>query len=382
LPTGERSVSFLYTAPYLLPTGALRFRFRLDGVDTDWVQAGERREVFYGQLPPGKYTFRVAAQNATGDYGQEDSLTIVVPHRFYETSWFRGLMAALAATVILGVLVTQVRVIRAQRRVLLAEEQKKRAEDESRRRRDQLTRMARVASLGELATSIAHEVNQPLSAIVSNARAASRMMDAPSPDLKEIHAALEDIATGGNMAAEVIKRVRSLVTMKHVPTQPVDLNRLVQEVVELVTPDMTGRRVAIQLDLADNLPLAMGDAVELQQVLLNLLINGAQAMRDTEPESRLLVVRTDADDGQLVVSVKDHGVGLDADVERHMFEPFFTTKPGGIGMGLSINRTIIEFHGGRLWATNNTDRGATFQFTIPACDDQPSSRDANQELTP
>lgn len=117
--------------------------------------------------------------------------------------------------------------------------------------------------------------------------------------------------------------------MEHVPARPVDLNRIVQEVVELVTPDMTSRRVAIQQELADNLPLAKGDAVELQQVLLNLLINGAQAMRDTDPDSRLLVVRTVEDNGQLVVSVKDHGIGLDADVERDMFEPFFTTKPSG-----------------------------------------------------
>jgi C4-dicarboxylate-specific signal transduction histidine kinase len=242
--------------------------------------------------------------------------------------------------------------------------------------------MARVASLGELATSIAHEVNQPLSAIVSNARAASRMIDAPSPDLAEIRAALDDIVTGGNMAAGVIRRVRSLVAMEHVLGEAVDLNQIVREVVELVSPDMASRKVTIQTDLADDLPVAKGDAIGLQQVLVNLLTNGAQAMRDIEPPSRVLVIRTEGQDKDLVVSVKDCGVGLDEDIKEHMFEPFFTTKSSGLGMGLSINRTIIESHGGRLWATHNPDRGATFHFSVPACVRPDSQADGREKQPP
>ena len=174
----------------------------------------------------------------------------------------------------------------------------------------------------------------------------------------------------------------ALIAKQHVDVRRVDLNQVIHDVIELLGAEMKKRGVAIRLELTKGLPPAKGDPIELQQVMLNLLLNGAQAMDAVEPESRVLVVRSSTDDGELLVSVEDRGVGLDEETKEEIFEPFFTTRSSGVGMGLSINRSIIEFRGGWLWVTQNPDRGATFHFTIPVFDEPAAEDESNQEQRP
>ncbi len=267
-------------------------------------------------------------------------------------------------TALIVLLVVQIR----QRRI--AEQLRLASQHIVQRQRDELARVNRIATVGELSTSIAHEVNQPLSAIVSNAQAAMRLLRQSPTDTEEVAAALHDIASDGNRAAGIINRVRSLARKEQPISEPLELNEEVREVLRLVAPDAENRGVVINQEFDDALPPIIGDKIEIQQVLLNLLINAAQAMQDVNPESRQITVRTTHDSQFVQLTIEDGGVGLADDQLRRIFDPFFTTRSGGIGMGLSISHSIIESHEGKIWATQNADRGATFhvRFPIPSSD--------------
>jgi signal transduction histidine kinase len=243
---------------------------------------------------------------------------------------------------------------------------RKRAEEREARLREQLTRVARVTTLGELAASIAHEVNQPLCAIVSNAETAQRLLGKGHVEVEEIREALQDISEDGRRASAVIARVRASLQKGPVERAPVDVNDLLREVAGLSRSRLALRGLGVRLDLAAGLPPVLGDRFQLQQVILNLLANGADAMDGVIGEPRELVLRSAGDGaGGVAVAVEDAGVGLDpADVER-VFEALFTTKPAGMGMGLAICRSIIEAHGGRIEALPNAGAGATFRLTLP-----------------
>jgi PAS domain S-box-containing protein len=233
----------------------------------------------------------------------------------------------------------------------------------------ELARVARVTTLGELAASIAHEINQPLAAIGADANACLHWLAADRPDLASVREALTAIVNDGHRAGEVITRIRTLLARSSVTHEPCDLTGVIGDVLPLVGPEVERHGVLLQTSLAPDLPQVMGDRVQLQQVLLNLLLNAAEALREVPPERRRLVVRStleQREDGPwAVVAVEDAGVGFgDAEVPR-LFEAFYTTKPAGLGMGLSISRSIIDSHRGRLWATANSDHGATFQFALP-----------------
>jgi PAS domain S-box-containing protein len=243
--------------------------------------------------------------------------------------------------------------------------ERKLAEEEALRAREELAHVSRVSTMGELTASLAHELNQPLAAILSNAQAARRFLAMAEPDLEEVCEALADIIEDDRRAGRVIRGLRDLLKKGDVEAEPLDVNSLVREVVALTHSDAVARNIAIRLELASDLPAVHGDRVRLQQVLLNLLLNGAEAMEHVEAEARALTVQTARHDASVVVSVRDAGVGLNEDNIDRIFDTFFTTKPGGLGMGLAICRSIVEAHGGRLWATANADRGATFQFTLP-----------------
>jgi len=223
-----------------------------------------------------------------------------------------------------------------------------------------------VASLGELTASIAHEVNQPLGAVVANAEACLGWLDRESPDLNEAHAAIERIVRDGHRASDVIRRVRALI--KRTDTQMVllDVNEVVSEAVNIVEHELLRYRVSRRMEISRDLPAVLGDRVQLQQVLLNLLINSIEAMQPITDRPRELVIRSKQDETQQVqVTVADCGIGLSAESAHRVFDAFVTTKSSGMGMGLSICRSIIHAHGGQIWASPNEPFGATVQFTLP-----------------
>ena len=244
--------------------------------------------------------------------------------------------------------------------------ERREAELDSARQRAELARLSRVAILGELSGALAHELNQPLAAILSNAQAAQRLLARTPADLVEVHGILADIVDEDLRAREVIHRLRLLMEKGAVRQQPVDLNEMVLEVLRLVSNDLLIQRVTAHTDLAPGLPEVTADRVQVQQVLLNLILNGCHAMNNGHGGERRIVLRTEAAEGEGVqVTVSDRGVGIpDQDLER-IFEPFFTTRNGGVGLGLSLCRSIIAAHGGKLWAVNNGDGGASFQFALP-----------------
>ena len=231
----------------------------------------------------------------------------------------------------------------------------------------------RVTTMGQLTASIAHEVKQPIGAAVTNAQAALRFLGAEVVDTHELQEILRDIVKDGNRAGEVISRISDLIKKAPPRRDNLEINAAIQEVIEF-TPDATVKnRVSVRTELADSLPLVRGDRVELQQVLLNLVVNGIEAMQSVEDRPRELVIRSVQDETQQVnVSVTDFGIGFSAENADRLFTAFFTTKSNGMGMGLSICRSIIEAHNGRLWATANAPHGATFQFTQPVSTDSTS----------
>jgi C4-dicarboxylate-specific signal transduction histidine kinase len=240
------------------------------------------------------------------------------------------------------------------------------AEEALRKAQGELAHVTRVKTLGELAASIAHEINQPLTAIVADATASLNWLKKSEPRLDLVREALEGIVADGHRAGDVIQRIRQLATKSHPQKARLDTNDLIHGVVPLVRTEVLKHQVSLRLALASALPPALGDRVQLQQVIINLVMNGVEAMALVDDRPRELVIRSEGHDGdRVLVAVQDAGVGLDPLQMDRLFNAFFSTKPGGMGMGLSISRSIIEGHGGRLWATPNPKHGATFQFTLP-----------------
>ena len=240
------------------------------------------------------------------------------------------------------------------------------ADHNLRRMQSELWHVTRVSTLGHLAASIAHEINQPLCAIVNNAQAALRLLAAAVPDFAEVRSALSDIVEDGKRAGEVVSRSHGLLKRRDLEFKPLDLNEIVREVWSITHSDAVLRRITLRVELAEGLPKVVGDRVQLQQVLLNLVVNALDATADAKESPRNVTVRTQAAGPQVRTVVVDTGVGLSPEVAGRMFEPFFTTKQQGLGMGLSINRTIVNAHGGVMSASSNADRGASVWFDLPA----------------
>jgi PAS domain S-box-containing protein len=234
----------------------------------------------------------------------------------------------------------------------------------------ELAHANRVATLGLLSTSIAHEINQPICAALTNAAAALRWLSKEPVDLENVRRALNRIFADGDRANEVIGRMRALLKKAPVRKEDVDINEAILEVIALTRSEMTKNGISLQSQLADSLPLIQGDRVQLQQVIMNLIINAVEALSSVSEGSRELVISAGkVEPDSVLVAVQDSGPGLTPASLERVFDAFHTTKPGGLGMGLSICRSIIEAHGGRLWATVDQPQGATFQFTLPARDD-------------
>jgi PAS domain S-box-containing protein len=255
--------------------------------------------------------------------------------------------------------------------------ERKRAEEELQLQREELAHLTRVSTMGELAASLAHELNQPLTAILSNAQAAQRFLAAKPADLEEVREILKDIVQDNNRAGDVIRRLRALVKKEALAFAPLDLEGLIRDVVALVRSDAVLHNVRVLLEFNGGLPPVQGDRVQLQQVVVNLLLNAFDAMKDFPASEREVVMQAKLDDHEVIeVSVRDRGTGLTTDKIDNVFQPFYTTKREGLGMGLSISRSIIDAHGGRLWAENNPDRGATFYFTVPVAESPAAIRTA------
>jgi len=244
--------------------------------------------------------------------------------------------------------------------------ERKRAEEGLHAAWAELVRVSRLMTMGQLTASIAHEVNQPLAAITTNANAGLLWLAGTSPNVDKAQEALHRIIRDGNRAGDVLTRTRLLVNKREAEKEPMDINQVIQEVVVLARGEVGRNEVALRTELADDLPAVLGDRVQLQQVLLNLIMNGIEAMNEVADGPRELTIKTQTDEAdKLCVTIQDSGIGIDPESRERIFEAFYTTKPQGMGIGLSISRTIIESHGGRLWGERNDGPGATFGFTLP-----------------
>jgi len=243
---------------------------------------------------------------------------------------------------------------------------RKRAEESLRQAQSDLARVNRMTTMGELTASLAHEVNQPIAAAVTNAKTCLRWLTRDHPDVEEARAAALRIVNDGTRAAEIIKRIRLLFKKGTSERELVDINEVIREMVVLLRGEAARYSILVQTELEADTPRLMADRVQLQQVLMNLMINGIDAMKDVDGTRELAIKSQRAENDQVLVSVKDTGVGLPPQQSDKVFEAFFTTKLHGTGMGLAISRSILESHGGRLWAANNSPRGASFYFALPA----------------
>jgi signal transduction histidine kinase len=245
---------------------------------------------------------------------------------------------------------------------LRAEEQR----DRLRQLEADLAHINRVSMMGELAASVAHEVNQPLSGVVSNASAGLRWLAGDVPNLEEAREGLRRIVRDGKRAGEVIARIRALTRKAATPTEKLDLNETIGEVLALIGDEARRKSVIVRTQFVDDLSPVSGDRVQLQQVVLNLVMNAIEAMSVIDERARELAISTrNIDPDQVQVTVQDSGTGIDPQTIDRIFDSFYTTKPGGMGMGLSISRSILQAHGGRIWATANDGRGTIFHFTLP-----------------
>jgi C4-dicarboxylate-specific signal transduction histidine kinase len=247
---------------------------------------------------------------------------------------------------------------------------RKKVEDETARQRVELEHLSRVASLSEMSGALAHELNQPLAIIMSNAEAAQRLLEERIPDLEEVRAILGDIVGADERAGEVIRRLRGLLKRSAPNPQPIPLNDIVRAVLQFMRGDLIRRGIAVELSLAERVPDVRADPIPIEQVLINIVGNAADAMAGNASGDRTLKIATAAEAGMVHARIADAGSGLPVPPER-VFAPFYTTKAEGLGLGLSISRSIVAAHGGRLWAEANEGRGATFHLCLPVAEATP-----------
>jgi signal transduction histidine kinase len=243
--------------------------------------------------------------------------------------------------------------------------ERKRAEEALREAQADLARVSRVTTMGELTASLAHEIRQPIAAAITNANTCLRWLGRDEPDVSEAREAAARIINDATRASEIISRIRLLFKKGPPHQESLDVNEVIEEMIPLLRSEASRYSISICSDLANDLPQVRADHVQLQQVFMNLMLNAIDAMNDMNGARELTIKSQWNDSGQLLISVSDTGIGLPPEKADEIFNAFFSTKPKGTGMGLSISRSIIESHGGRLWATANSERGATFQFTLP-----------------
>ena len=372
LPPGIQGIELGFAALTFSAPEKVRFQYRFDGPSPEWNDAGDDHLIRLLRLPPGEYLFRVRAANNDGVWNEAGtSLAFSVLPFFWQTWWFRlgtGLLLVGSGGALAWAW-SRRRVARALERERLAHE--------TQVLRDELAHASRVSTMGQLASGLAHELGQPLGAILRNAEAAEMLIEEQPPDLEEIRAILGDIRQDDQRAAGVIDGMRALLQRRRVERTPLSMDGLLREVAALTRFNVAQGNIQLSLDVSPGLPPVNGDRVQLQQVLLNLFVNGIAAMSQQPPETRRLLVQARKTDGNRVtVRVRDCGPGVPAQSLARVFEPFYSTKPEGMGMGLAVSKTIIEAHGGSIWAENHPEGGACFAFTVPvSSDEQPGRAD-------
>lgn len=242
----------------------------------------------------------------------------------------------------------------------------KRTEEALRQALDDLARISRVTTMGELAASLAHELGQPISGAITNANVCLRKLGSDQPDLEEVRAAVKRIGRDVERAAEIIKRARSQFEKGAANREVIDVNEIIRETVALLRDESARNKISVRTELAVDPPTIVGDRVQLQQVAMNLIVNSIEAMKDVDGRRELVIQSHHGENEKVLVSVSDTGKGLPPELSEQIFDPFFTTKSHGTGMGLRISRSIIESHGGRLWTVGSSGSGATFLFNLPA----------------
>jgi C4-dicarboxylate-specific signal transduction histidine kinase len=241
-----------------------------------------------------------------------------------------------------------------------------RAEEALQKAQAELAHVSRLMTLGELTASISHEVNQPIAAVVTNGQVCLRLLALETPRPDDVRTTVERIVRDANRASEVIQRIRALAKRSEPQMVSLDINDVIREATLLVQREVLSHGVSLRTELSSALPHVLGDRIQLQQVVINLLINGVEAMASITDRPREIIIRSQLhEDGLVLAAVLDSGIGIDSETAEKLFSAFFTTKPSGMGMGLSISRSIIRAHGGRLWVSPNADHGAAFQFTVP-----------------
>jgi signal transduction histidine kinase/ligand-binding sensor domain-containing protein len=367
LPAGSRELEIRFTAFNYARPEHLRFRHRLAGGNAAWVDSGGTRTVRYSQLPPGAYGFEVTAANPDLRWQENAAgLAFTVLPFWWQTPWFRVVAGLALAAAGGGVVIWR---NRAKRRAELAEMEHVRRLSAERARADEsrleLAHLSRVSILGELAGTLAHELNQPLAAMLSNAQVGGRMLAAGQFDPIEIPAIFADIADDAKRAGGIIHGMRAMLK-KDAPAekQVLDLNDAVTQVLGLLHSEIIGRKVEAALQLDPSLPTALANHVEFQQVLINLILNGLDAMA-AAPQRGPLRISTARQETSVSVAVHDSGPGLPPEILDRLFAPFVTTKPGGLGLGLSISRSIMQRCGGELQAENHPTGGALFRIVLP-----------------
>jgi signal transduction histidine kinase/ligand-binding sensor domain-containing protein len=366
IPALTRRLVLDYTAFSLTAPERTHFRYRLDGFDEHWIEAGPQRWVAFTALDPGNYTFHVSARNEDGVWSERPAaLAFEVLPAWWQTWAFRGAAVLAAAALLALAHRRRVAVIRRRAQTLLeATEGRARAETRESRLREELAHAGRVATAGELASSLAHEVNQPLAAIVTNAQAGRRFLAREPFSREELDEVLCDIAQQGQRASEVIRRLREFLRKNEAQRLPVDVNAVVRETLPLVRREIEDHGVQTLLALEDGLPRVLADPVQLQQVLVNLVKNACEAL-EGQAGSRSIEISSRRYDGRVLLDVRDNGPGLAPEVLGRLFQPYVTTKSHGMGLGLAICRSIIEAHGGRLAADARAGGGVAFRIDLP-----------------
>jgi signal transduction histidine kinase/ligand-binding sensor domain-containing protein len=362
---GLRGLEIHFTAFNSFKSEQIRFRYRLGGADEKWTEVYQKRFVNFSHLAAGDYLLEVSAANQDGHWRQPAaSIPIKVRAFFWETSWFRVVLVLVVMGYGAALVIAAAR--RKIRRAVVGE-RLARAEAEARQRLNELGHLSRVALVGEMATSLAHELNQPLTAIVTNASAAQRFLARGNMNPDELREMLADIGADGHRAGEVIRGIKEMVRKDEGARHALDLNKVITDVLHLVHADALAHGCTLGEELDAALPPVFGDAVQFKQVLLNLVLNAFDAMRNPPCEPCRIEIQSRVVDAQMVeVSVRDFGPGLPPEALDRIFERFFSTKRDGMGMGLNIARSIIEAHAGTLGAENAEGGGARFWFRVPA----------------